>query len=131
MPGTGRQAFAFHAELPEDYELLPNLSIAAFHIGEFERSEVFMNRLLTRARTNGAAVMVLYALTRLAMIDLVAAKGELLSLPFLVGSFWLSLRGLRTRSTWCAFAAGLAGAVALGLKQNMAGGLVGPARLRS
>lgn len=64
------------------------------------------------------------ALTSNAMIDLVAAKGELLSLPFLVGSFWLSLRGLRTRSTWCAFAAGLAGAVALGLKQNMAGGLV-------
>lgn len=64
------------------------------------------------------------ALTSNAMIDLVAAKGELLSLPFLVGSFWLALRALRTGSPWAAFLAGLAGVVALGLKQNMVGGLV-------
>ncbi len=64
------------------------------------------------------------ALTSNAMIDLVAAKGELLSLPFLVGSFWMALLALRTGSLRPAFLAGVAGVVALGLKQNMVGGLV-------
>ena len=67
-----RLGFVIHEELPEDFELLPNMSIAAFHLGEFDRSEAYMQRLLGHARNNGAAVMVLYALTRLAIIDLVA-----------------------------------------------------------
>ncbi len=69
-----RRAFAAHEELPEDFELLPNLSICAFHLGEFDRSEMYMNRVLTRARNGGAAVMVLYSLTRLGMIDLAAGR---------------------------------------------------------
>jgi DNA-binding CsgD family transcriptional regulator len=69
-----RRGFAIHEELPEDFELLPNMSIAAFHLGDFDRSEAYMQRLLTHARNNGGAVMVLYALTRLAIIDLVAGR---------------------------------------------------------
>lgn len=69
-----RAAFASHEELPEDFELLPNLSIGAFHLGEFDRSERYLQRVLARARTGGAAVMVLYTLTRLAMIDLAAGR---------------------------------------------------------
>jgi DNA-binding CsgD family transcriptional regulator/tetratricopeptide (TPR) repeat protein len=72
--GPYRRAFAAHEELPEDFELLPNLSICAFHVGEFDRSEVYMNRVLARARNGGAAVMVLYSLTRLGMIDLAAGR---------------------------------------------------------
>lgn len=69
-----RQAFVIHEELPEDYELLPNLSIAAFHLGELDRSEAYLIRLLTEARRTGVLVMVLYALTRLALIDLTAGR---------------------------------------------------------
>ena len=57
-----------------DNELLPNLSICAFHLGEFDRSQGYMQRVLTRARNDGAAVMVLYTLTRLAMIDLAGGR---------------------------------------------------------
>jgi DNA-binding CsgD family transcriptional regulator len=69
-----RSAFAIHEELNEDFELLPNLSICAFHLGEFDRSRDYMQRVLTRARNDGAAVMVLYTLTRLAMIDLAGGR---------------------------------------------------------
>ncbi len=69
-----RRAFAAHEGLPEDYDLLPGLSIGAMHVGEFDRSEVYMNRLLSRARNDGGVVMVLYALTRLAMIHLVSGR---------------------------------------------------------
>lgn len=72
--GPLRQAFAIHEELPEDYELLPNLSIAAFHLGELNRAEAYLNRLLAEARNTGVLVMVLYALTRLAIIDLAAGR---------------------------------------------------------
>lgn len=57
-------------------------------------------------------------------IDLVAAKGEVLSLPLLVGSAWLVLRALRTRSGPAAAVAGLLAGTALGLKQNLVGALV-------
>jgi DNA-binding CsgD family transcriptional regulator len=69
-----RRAFLIHEELPEDYELLPNLSIAAFHLGELDRSEAYLTRLLTEARNAGVLVMVLYALTRLAMINVAAGR---------------------------------------------------------
>jgi DNA-binding CsgD family transcriptional regulator len=72
--GPFREGFLIHDELTEDFELLPNLSICAFHLGEFDRSQSYMQRLLARARNDGAAVMVLYSLTRLAMIDLVAGR---------------------------------------------------------
>ncbi|HEU5242666.1 MAG TPA: hypothetical protein VFU25_11650 [Ornithinibacter sp.] len=64
------------------------------------------------------------ALVSNAAIDLVAAKGEVLSLPLLVGSAWLVLRALRTRSAIVAAVAGLLGGTALGLKQNLVGALV-------
>jgi DNA-binding CsgD family transcriptional regulator len=69
-----RGAFETHAGLPEDYDLLPGLSIGAMHLGDFGRAETHMHRLLNRARTDGGIVMVLYALTRLTMIDLVAGR---------------------------------------------------------
>ena len=65
-----------------------------------------------------------------AMIDAVAAKGEILGIPLVVGSFWLALEALRvlpgsrSGAVLLAFAAGLAGMAALGLKQNMVTGLV-------
>jgi hypothetical protein len=65
-----------------------------------------------------------------AMIDAVAAKGELLGVPLVVTSFWLALEALRvlpgsrTGAALLACGAGLAGTAALGLKQNMATGLV-------
>jgi 4-amino-4-deoxy-L-arabinose transferase-like glycosyltransferase len=58
------------------------------------------------------------------MIDVVAVKGELLALPVLLGSILLTLHAVRRRSGWLALAAGLVAAVALGLKQNLATGLV-------
>ena len=69
-----RGAFETHRGLPEDYDLLPGLSIGAMHLGEFDLAETYMHRLLNQARTDGGLVMVLYALTRLSMIDLVAGR---------------------------------------------------------
>jgi DNA-binding CsgD family transcriptional regulator len=72
--GPLRKAFDAYAGLPEDYDLLPGLSIGAMHLGDFGRSEAYMNRLLTRARSDGGAVMVLYAVTRLSMIHVVSGQ---------------------------------------------------------
>jgi hypothetical protein len=55
-------------------------------------------------------------------IDVVAVKGEVLALPFLVGAAGLAVVAVRDRATWPAAAAGLAAGVPLGLKQNLAGG---------
>lgn len=71
-----------------------------------------------------------------AAVDSVAAKGELLGLPLVMGSCWLALLAARTgdrgaaaepppgRALLQAGAAGLLAASALGMKQNLAGGLV-------
>lgn len=75
-------------------------------------------------RTVVLTVVGTTALVCNAAIDLVAAKGELLSLPLLVGSAWLVLRALRTRSAPVAAVAGLLAGTALGLKQNLVGALV-------
>ena len=64
------------------------------------------------------------ALVSNASIDLVYAKGEVLSLPLLVGSAWLVLRALRFRGALAAALAGLLAGSAIGLKQNLFGGLV-------
>jgi DNA-binding CsgD family transcriptional regulator len=48
----------------DDQDLLPNLGIAAMHLGDDEAAFRFDNRLLARARSTGAVVMILYALTR-------------------------------------------------------------------
>ena len=58
------------------------------------------------------------------MIDVVAVKGELLALPFVLGSMLLTLLAVRRRSWPIALAAGVAAALAIGLKQNLATGLV-------
>lgn len=64
------------------------------------------------------------AFTTTTLIDAVAVKGEVLALPFLMGSFVLVLLAVRRRSAWPSFAAGLVGALAVGFKQNLVGGLV-------
>ena len=64
------------------------------------------------------------ALVSNASIDLVFAKGEVLSLPLLVGSAWLVLRALRSRSALAAALAGLLAGSAIGLKQNLFDGIV-------
>lgn len=58
------------------------------------------------------------------MIDVVAVKGELLALPCVLGSILLTLLAVRRRAWPLAFAAGVAAALAVGLKQNLATGLV-------
>jgi DNA-binding CsgD family transcriptional regulator len=58
----------------DDQDLLPNLGIAALHIGDDDASYAYHSRLLTRARDTGAMVTVLYALTRLALTDLATGQ---------------------------------------------------------
>lgn len=58
------------------------------------------------------------------MIDVVSVKGELLALPLLLGSIALTLAAVRRMSGWLAFAAGVVAMLAVGLKQNLATGLV-------
>ncbi len=58
------------------------------------------------------------------IIDPAAAKGEILGIPFVMGSILLSLRALERRSAEAAFGAGLLALLAVGLKQNMVAGLV-------
>lgn len=58
------------------------------------------------------------------MIDVVAVKGELLALPFVLGSMLLTLLAVRRRSWPIALAAGAAAALAIGMKQNLVTGLV-------
>ena len=75
-----------------------------------------------RERTVILTVVGTTALVSNPSIDLVAAKGEVLSLPLLVGSAWLVLRALRTRSWPAAAVAGLlaiyAGANLLGAARD-------------
>lgn len=52
-----------------DDDLLPNLGIAALHLGDAATSDAYHQRLLARARDTGAMVMVLYSLTRLGFSD--------------------------------------------------------------
>lgn len=58
------------------------------------------------------------------MIDIVSVKGELLALPLLLGSIALTLLAVRRTSGWLALAAGVVAMLAVGLKQNLATGLV-------
>ena len=64
------------------------------------------------------------ALSSNLLIDVVAVKGELLALPVLMAQPGLALVAVRDRSWPAALAAGLLAGLALGLKQNLAGGLV-------
>jgi tetratricopeptide (TPR) repeat protein len=69
-----RRAFKIHEEMPGDFELIPNLSVAALHIGDYEAARDYHERLLTEARHTGVMVMVLYALTRLVFSDLAEGR---------------------------------------------------------
>jgi hypothetical protein len=64
------------------------------------------------------------ALVTTPVIDLIAVKGEVLGLPFLVGAVGLALVAVRDRAALPAFAAGLLAGLPLGLKQNLAGAVV-------
>lgn len=64
------------------------------------------------------------ALTSHAAIDSVAAKGEILGLPVVMGSCWFAIIALMRRSMWHAAAAGTLAVLAVGIKQNLFGGLV-------
>ena len=70
------------------------------------------------------AAAIAAALLSNPMIDVVAVKGELLAVPLVLGSILLTLHAVRRRSALLALAAGVVGASALGLKQNLAGALV-------
>lgn len=74
------------------------------------------------------SAVVVAALTTSPLIDPVAAKGELLALPLLGLAMWAALVAVGSasagRAAGLAFAAGLAGAAALGLKQNLVGGVI-------
>lgn len=71
----------------------------------------------------GTAVLVA-ALLANPQIDAIAAKGEILGVPVLLAGHLCALRALRLRSPRWAFAAGLVGATALGLKQSLLATLV-------
>ncbi|WP_211490008.1 hypothetical protein, partial [Georgenia thermotolerans] len=58
----------------DDEDLLPNLAVAAMHLGDDEVGADYHGRMLARARDSGAMVLVLYALTRLAAGDVVTGQ---------------------------------------------------------
>ena len=64
------------------------------------------------------------ALTSTTLINLVAVKGELLGLPFVMAACLLAILALRDRSVPLAALAGLSASIAAGFKQNLLGGLV-------
>ncbi|MDD9207976.1 AAA family ATPase [Georgenia sp. 10Sc9-8] len=70
-----RSAIARTAVLEEeDQDLLPNLGIAALHLGDDAAARRHHELILTRARSTGALLMVLYSLTRLALTDLTTGQ---------------------------------------------------------
>lgn len=64
------------------------------------------------------------AMTSHAAIDSVAAKGEILGLPVVMGACWFAISALLRTSWVLAAAAGAMSVLAIGLKQNLLGGLV-------
>lgn len=64
------------------------------------------------------------AITTNIAINAVAVKGELLALPFLMGSLWLALLAVRDKAWLPALAGGLMAGLAMGFKQNLVGGVV-------
>jgi len=87
-----------------------------------------IGRLVADEAAGRWGAVVVAALTTSPLIDPVAAKGELLALPLVGLAMWWALVAIRAgtpaRAAGFAFAAGLAGAGALGLKQSLVGGLV-------
>lgn len=75
---------------------------------------------VTVALTSVAAA----ALLATPSIDVLLTKGEVLSVPLLLGSMGLVLRAVRTGSAPWAFLSGLLAGAAVGLKQNLVGAVV-------
>jgi DNA-binding CsgD family transcriptional regulator len=75
-----RRAFATGEQAQvDDHDLLPNLAVGAMHLGDAPTLDAYHQRMLTRARRTGAAVIVLYALTRLGISDLVEGRWSALA----------------------------------------------------
>jgi DNA-binding CsgD family transcriptional regulator len=64
-----RQAVTLGQDLSET-DLLTNLGIATFHLGDDDGFRRLFSRMLTQARNDGAIGLVLFALPRLALADL-------------------------------------------------------------
>jgi hypothetical protein len=75
-------------------------------------------------RLSGWVAVTTAALVTNAQIEPVAAKGDLIGIPFALGSCWLALRAVRRVSAGDAFLAGLLAMLAVCLKQSIVGGLV-------
>ena len=76
------------------------------------------------ARTGAWTAVLAAAFTSTSMIDPIMAKGEILGIPFVMLSFYLSLRALTReridkRAVVLAAAAGLTAVLAQGMKQNL------------
>ncbi|HEX2174489.1 MAG TPA: AAA family ATPase [Nocardioidaceae bacterium] len=70
-----RAAFGTGASLDNaDQDLLPNLGIAALHLGDDRAALHHHDLLLARARSTGALMMVLYSLTRRSFTDVVTGR---------------------------------------------------------
>jgi DNA-binding CsgD family transcriptional regulator len=69
------RAFAVAEDLAEeDLDLLPNLGIAALHLGNDELARRYHQQLLARARSTGAVLMILYSLSRLGFHKLATGR---------------------------------------------------------
>lgn len=68
-----RQAVTIGHDLTET-DLLTNLGIATFHLGDDDGFRRCFSRMLTQARNDGAIGLVLFALPRLALADLSAGN---------------------------------------------------------
>jgi len=64
-----REAVTLGRDLSET-DLLTNLGIATFHLGDDDGFRRLFSRMLTQARNDGAIGLVLFALPRLALADL-------------------------------------------------------------
>jgi DNA-binding CsgD family transcriptional regulator len=98
-----RSAFDLARQLEEDdQDLLPNLGIAALHLGDDGAALRFHDALLARARSTGAIVMILYALTRRSFTELAvgrwtsAGAGAAEALPLAAGTGQRGLAALPT-----------------------------------
>jgi DNA-binding CsgD family transcriptional regulator len=58
----------------DDQDLLPNLGIAAIHIGDDDLALRYHELLLSRARATGALIMVLYSLTRRGFVEIAIGR---------------------------------------------------------
>ena len=77
--------------------------------------------LMRRVSTWTAACAAAFVVSP--QIDAAAVKGEVLGIPLIAGACWLVLRAVRLDSWRCALIGGFLAALAVGMKQNLVGGL--------